>query len=301
MDTIKNCLERSKFFREIHTLPLSDEFNYKGWIENFSQEEQIIAAKLVDFFLYYPKSMVCQMLRSAVGRAGYIFSSLFDDWQHENFRNMCYYSFIPGETNSSADSGYLFSRKIRDELGVPEKQLINFSDLFGLLESSSQPLPIILVDDFVGSGLQCENAWNTIEGGRKSQSISDIVKNNNHKIIYAPLIINSKGRKHIEQHCKGLILSPTHILGDEYNIFDKNCYCWDDDESIFSKGVDLILRKSKELEIPFTEGQRVIDAKGFAEQGLALSFEHGAPDAIPAIFYWKENNWTPLINKNYCI
>jgi len=33
-------------------------------------------------------------------------------------------------------------------------------------------------------------------------------------------------------------------------------------------------------------------------QGLAISFDHGAPDAIPPIFYWKEN-WTPLIKKEY--
>ncbi len=69
--------------------------------------------------------------------------------------------------------------------------------------------------------------------------------------------------------------------------------------NLFNDGVELILRKSKELNIPSTCGLDVNDEKGFKEQGLALAFEHGAPDAIPAFFYWKYENWTPLIKKTY--
>lgn len=41
------------------------------------------------------------------------------------------------------------------------------------------------------------------------------------------------------------------------------------------------------------------DEKGFNKQGLAIAFEHGTPDAIPALFYWETEDWTPLINKVY--
>ena len=96
-----------------------------------------------------------------------------------------------------------------------------------------------------------------------------------------------------------MIITPTHIIGPEYNLFKKECFCWKNDEQLYLQGTELILRKSKELGIPFKNGNDTQDVRGFDEQGLALAFEHGAPDAIPSFFYWCHDNWTPLIKKSY--
>ena len=53
------------------------------------------------------------------------------------------------------------------------------------------------------------------------------------------------------------------------------------------------------LNIPFTNGGQVNDVKGYREQGLALAFEHGIPDACPPIFYWETGDWKPLMNRVY--
>lgn len=63
--------------------------------------------------------------------------------------------------------------------------------------------------------------------------------------------------------------------------------------------MNLIFEKSKMLNIPFTNGGQVNDVKGYREQGLALAFEHGIPDACPPIFYWETGDWKPLMNRVY--
>lgn len=59
----------------------------------------------------------------------------------------------------------------------------------------------------------------------------------------------------------------------------------------------MILRKSAALGIK--NDNKVVSAKGFGGQGLAVAFEHGIPDAVPAFFYWESDNWVPLIKKSY--
>lgn len=300
MDIFDETIEHYDYFRDVQACPLSDKFNYKGWLSNFKDKYQKeLASLMVDFFNYYPENMVNQMLRTSVGRAGYELAKYFPGWKHEDFKTRCYYSFIPGEDPNTSDSGYLFTRKLKNALNIPEERFIDYRDLHSLLESVKAPLPIVFVDDFVGSGFQCYTAWCKNEGGSFNLTLEQISVKYNHKFIYSPLIINHKGYSLLNKYCTGLILSPAHIIDEEYNLFNQNCICWKGEQKYFEDGVELILKKSDELGIPSTDGKSVNDEKGFNKQGLAIAFEHGAPDAIPAIFYWETENWTPLINKVY--
>lgn len=288
-------VERSRFFQTIHAWPLDEDLNYQGWLKNFEDgEERQIACTILDFFVHYSKKMVDRMLKSSVSKAGYIFSKTFSDWQHSDFIDRCFYSFIPGEDQHPTDSGNLFTRKLRDELGIPESQIVTYKDIITLPKMS----PIIFVDDFVGSGAQVYKAWN-INLLPGDITLERYCEKEKHCPVYAPLVVNYKGHKVIRDHCQGLYLCATHILGPEYNLFNLDCICWKNDPVFYQKGVNLILNKSRALGIPSTDGEDTRDEKGFGMQGLAISFEHGAPDAIPAFFYWSADNWTPLIRKNY--
>ncbi|MES2276779.1 MAG: hypothetical protein V4592_12205 [Bacteroidota bacterium] len=291
--------ERAKFFQTVQAWPLSDDLNYDGWLKNFKEgEERKIACTILDFFTHYSAKMVEQMLRTSVSNSGYVFIKQFPDWQHSDFKNRCIYSFIPGETLNPTDSGHIFTRILRDVMDVPEDRIVNYIYLPQKLESLNKPTPIIFVDDFVGSGAQIRKAWIDNKFSYNNKTLSQICNDGNHCAVYAPLIVNNDGHIVISSQCTGLHLCATHILGPEYNLFNKNCICWKNDTDLFAKGIELILRKSNEIGIPSTGGKNVNDEKGFGEQGLAISFHHGAPDAIPPIFYWKEN-WTPLIKKQY--
>lgn len=293
-------IERSRYFRDVHALPLTDEFDYLGWLKNFNTDKDIeLACRILDLFSYYPKKMVDQMLITSVGRAGYELSKYFHDWKHSDFKTRCFYSFIPGENPNLSDSGNLFIRKLRDVLDIPESRFIDYREIHQLLERSSIPLPVIFVDDFVGSGAQCYKAWCQNRGGSNKLTLQEISIRFKHKFVYTPLIVNYIGYNRISNYCQGLKISSAHIIGEEYNLFNPNCICWEKDAKLYNSGTELILRKSKELNIPSTNGRKVNDEKGFGMQGLALAFEHGAPDAIPAFFYWSSDNWTPLIKKVY--
>lgn len=302
-ETTSDNIDRYKYFRDVHLWPLVDEFNFLGWLDNFKDnpEDYKIACRILDFFNYYPKNMVDQLLIASVGRAGYELSKRFLDWEHIHFKERCIYSFIPGEKQNTSDSGYLFTRKLRESLGINQNQFVDYKDLHNKLEQEKTPTPVIFVDDFIGSGSQCYKAWRQNKGGIHNRTLEEIHKEYGHIFIYTPLIVNEKGYKLIKNYCSGLIISPTHVLGEEYNLFNPKCICWKNDEGLdlYTSGVEMILRKSRELGIPFTNGRCVYDVRGFGEQGLALAFEHGAPDAIPAFFYWCSDNWTPLIKKTY--
>jgi hypothetical protein len=184
-------------------------------------------------------------------------------------------------------------------MNVPEDRIVNYQLLPNYLEQTTTPTPVIFVDDFVGSGAQVYKAWSVNSMfSSNSKTLADICNSKGHCIVYAPLIVNGAGNSVINTHCPGLHLCATHILGPEYNLFNQECICWKGDIKLFNSGTELILNKSNGLGIPSTGGSHVNDERGYQNQGLAISFNHGAPDAILPLFYWKEN-WTPLIQKQY--
>jgi hypothetical protein len=298
---IDDVIEKSNFFRNIQVWPLNDVLNYKGWLDNFSDiEEKKIASCILDFFMFYPKIMINQMLKNTVGSCGNFLTSCFPDWEHDDFKRKCIYSCIPGETINPTDSGYSYLRKLKNVLDIPEKHIIDYKDLFFLLDDLPNDMPIIFVDDFLGSGAQCHKAWNKNSGGPNNKTLSEIAIITGRKFLYAPLVANYIGYNAINKYCHGLSVKTCHVLNKEYNLFDPSCICWNNNNELYLKGTELVYSKSKDLGIPFTGGEEPIDAKGFSEQGLALAFDDDSvPDAIPAIFYWCTDNWTPLIKKGY--
>ena len=120
-----------------------------------------------------------------------------------------------------------------------------------------------------------------------------------HRIFYAPLVMNEQGYRQIKTNCSGLNLETIHVLGDEYNLFSPKCLCWKNDPDLYTRGTEMILRKSREVGIPEDSLRNPLYLKGLQAQGLAIAFGHGIPDACPPFFYWDQNGWTPLIIKQY--
>lgn len=290
-------IERYKYFRDTQLWPLADTLNYKQWLENFTNDEELdIAQRILDFFIYIPDSMINQMLAIVIGKCGYYFKRQIGKWTDDDFKNNCWYSFVPGEEMKPTDSGYVFNRKLRDKLGIPEERIIGFNELQEILVKSFNQ-NVILVDDFVGSGHQTYVAW--CRRLYKGWTLRQLAFAKKHTVVYAPLIVNYKGYNSIISGCHGLGLTFIHLLNEQYSLFKQNSLCWGGDVKLYNKAMNLIFEKSKMLNIPFTNGRQVNDVKGYREQGLALAFEHGIPDACPPIFYWETGDWKPLMNRVY--
>lgn len=287
-----------KYYRDTHLWPLADDFNFEEWLNNFAEgEERDIAIRILDFFMFFPESLVNQMLATVIGKCGYFFKRKRGSWSNERFKTDCWYSFVPGEELKPTDSGYLFQRKLRDNLHIPEERIISYEQLHQKLATTIDQ-NVILVDDFVGSGHQTAVAWK-VHSFYGDKTLEDWTITNNHCVTYAPLVVNYMGKKEIEDNCKNLDLTFIHALSREFNIFSPDCPCWNGDRALHRKAMHLLEEKSMALGIPFTGGSDTIDIMGYKQQGLALAFYHCMPDACPPIFYWETANWKPLMNKVY--
>lgn len=301
-DEIKEITERMKTFREMLLLPKPNGLDFESWLDNFQeQDEKELAARILNHFIYFSDDLIDQMLRTAVGRCGYYFMQNVPGWNHNSFKSECWYSFIQGENPEDAtDSGYIFTRKLREVLNIPDKRIIKFDALFKKLEENTiTPQNVILVDDFVGSGAQTDDAWNRHKLGLKNITLSELQNRYNHRIIYAPLVVNDMGLLRIERRCPNLHLEYIYHLGLEYNLFNLNSIFWAGDSSLYDRFLSMMSKIAKEQKIPITGGNSVNDVMGFAKQGLALAFHHGIPDACPAFFYWNTENWKPLKKRPY--
>lgn len=288
-----------QYYQDVQLWPLTSEFNYKRWLENFEEgEDRQIAKHILDFFVYIPELHLDQMLKTVVGKCGYYFQKHDQNWSHESFINGCLYSFIPGDDKGFVHSGTFFTSKLRDKLDIPNENIVDPYTMVQRLVGAQKPLNVILVDDFVGTGAQCCEAWNELWKGQFG-SISEIVDEKQHRVVYAPLVVNEMGKQAIEKYCKGLNLVYLHLLGPEYSLFNVDGLCWKGNHDLYDKWMDLHKRIVKKEGIPETDGASVVDAKGFCEQGLALAFKNGIPDACPAFFYWNSDTWKPLIKKHY--
>ncbi len=295
-------IEKLKAFREMQLFPKPMGLDFENWMENFQNpEDREVAAHVLQHFMYFSDELIDQMLRTVIGRCGYYFTQYDSNWTHSSFKNDCWYSFVQGENSDHVtDSGYIFTRKLREVLNIPDDRIIKFDALFKKLEDLNDiPQNVILVDDFVGTGAQADTAWNDHRFGTWSLTLSEHQIRYGHRIIYAPLIVNSLGFSRIKDYCPNLHLEYIHYLGIEYNLFNVDGICWSGNKDLFNRFLSMMERVANEQKIPITGGDDVNDVCGFGQQGLALAFSHGIPDACPAFFYWNTASWKPLKKRVY--
>ena len=299
---IEQTKERLKFFREVHLWPIAKDLDFENWLDNFeTEEDRKLAAQILRFFVYIPEDVVNQLVQTVVGRCGYFFAENDPTWNHNSFKDSCWYSFVQGEDkNDVTDSGYIFTRKLRDELDIPIERILKYEELFIKLEQNDvTPQNVILVDDFVGTGAQTDSAWNVHKFGNRKLTLSDHVKLSHHRIVYAPLVVNEIGLSRITRTCQDLHLEYIYRLTEDYSLLNENGLCWNGDLDKFNKFINLLHRVATKEGIPQKKGFHVNDMLGFGRQGLALAFNHGIPDACPAFFYWDTPTWRPLKKRPY--
>ena len=291
----KEVLEKCEYFQDTQFWPLVVASDVKQWLGNFHDEaEKEIAAHIVDFYIYLSEPMISHMLATVLGKCGSYFRILNSAWSDLDFINQCWYSYIPGEDRSDICSGSEFLRKLQTLFGIPNERLLIYSDFVKRMKENHCEY-FILVDDFIGSGHQVEEAWCKYPIGNP---LKDICKSQYHKVVYAPLIVNEVGYNQVLSTCDGLHVEYIHKLPSEYSLFHQQCPCWHGNSELYAQGIDLIDRKSAALGIPKTNGMQTDDMKGYKEQGLAISFQHGMPDACLPIFTKETLDWKPLFKRS---
>ena len=285
----KWVIEKAEFMVTVRVWPLRNELDPHRWLSNFKEQERKVAVHLLDQFMYFGEELLDAAFLSGFQR---ISMSMLDPqdpvglgllW--EEFLSSVIVTHVQGEEDNIADSGRVFGRKARQVLGLDEDQLLEPQEAAQVAKDSGRPL--VLVDDFVGTGQQMITMWDTLG--------LDAVANSGVPIFYAPALATTYGQHAIHECCEGLNLSPGQLIPDEYSATAKNSILWPAGRT--EECLDTVKRASLRAGIPDTDGQSVDDWQGFHKLGLALAMHRSVPDATLPLFRWEGNGWNPLIKK----
>ena len=244
---------------------------------------------ILDQFMYFGEELL-----DAVFLAGFqrISMSLLDPQhpldlteQWKEFLSAVLVTPVQGEEDNIADSGRVFGRKARQVLGLSEDNLLEPREAAQMAKSSGRPL--VLVDDFVGTGQQMITMWDTLS--------LEALARSGVPMFYTPALATSYGRQAILKECNGLHLSEGQLIPPEYSATAKDSILWPTGRA--EEFLDIVRRASMRAGIPDTGGVSVDDWQGFHKLGLALAMHGSVPDATLALFRWEENGWNPLIRK----
>lgn len=284
---------------DLHAWP-AGRVDFNGWLQNFNQSERVYAAHMLSHFMFFSNSVVDALFLSAFQSLSNIVNQGWRDrlkanFSWNNFLNRSYITFVQGETPNPTDSGYLFARKARQVLGMPEEQILSPDDVLKAVIDGFDG-PIIFVDDFVGSGEQFVRTWKRKRyvPGHGFIAFRDLELKSGQMIAYCNAILTEKGRARITRCCPTVLLTSGNIITDAYNWTSENSILWPKNER--AKGISFLRDVSQKIGLIDDRGGKK-DWRGFDKLGLGIAFEHSTPDATLPLFHWTDG-WCPLVRRS---
>jgi hypothetical protein len=289
-------LSKCEYFVDVQLWPIETRLNPQAWLQNFTSQEMDHAVHLLSAFTYFSGHLVAELFKAAFqGLSRYYIkptnSYVQNEEAWEQFRRNLLVTHVTGENPSVTDSGILFSRLARQELGIDEARIV--SPEVALAEIlANGPRPIVFVDDFVGSGQQFLTTWNREIrlGSGQTTSFERVSRIRGTSFFYCPIVCSSLGRETVENACRAVRLVPAHFLTDRYSALSSDSLVWP--ERLRPTAGEFLHIASQRAGIP--EGQW----QGFSNLALTIAFEHSIPDATLPLFYATGNGWRPLMRRS---
>lgn len=291
-------LERCRYFAAVNLWPTVGEgCDPEGWLGNFDDQEERHALYLLNAYLYFSDRIVDRVFVEAFLGLSNLLANPCDG--PEPFRRL-WREFVSralivpvrGERPNPSDSGTLFVRRARRLLAIEEHRLLEPAAATAQIESATE-LPVVFVDDFVGSGNQFITTWEDRRDGAHSSraSFRDLAAGGAGRYYYCPVVATTSGVEAIARACPEVVVHPGHLLPGRYNALAADSLIWPPD--LQPTAEEFVRLSSERAGIPTDPGSTRY-WKGFRGLGLALGFEHGTPDATLPLFDWNLNGWTPL-------
>lgn len=264
----------------------------RAWIENFDEADRLLAAQLLERFVFYNQQLTDALLTTS-------FYSIADGLKKgptapsrdQLLQALPEAIFTPvsGEKPNPTDSGYFLCRRSRQVLGIPEAKVVNNTTA---LEAAKNGKSIIFIDDFIGSGDQFLSTWRDPSSGNSFESIQ---KTNGFNAIYVSLVGTDSGIDTIGEKAPSVAVCVAHKIderGTFWGLESKN-------PALYQNLNSLLIKYSTKLrphEPYMNKGDYLI--YGYKRRGLFFSFEHSVPDATLPIFWCRGiDNWEPLIER----
>ncbi len=156
-------VDKCEYFASVGIWPLKSILDPESWLRNFQQDELKYALYLLNSFMYFSGTLVDEIFAASVRTLSRSlmtkddnFESLRTKWQ--SFINGVIVTYITGEQPNPTDSGFQFARKART-MGIAQDRIKTPEEVSFALRNGTNA-PIIIVDDFIGSGHQFFTTWN---------------------------------------------------------------------------------------------------------------------------------------------
>ncbi len=287
---IREALEKCEVLKKAGLWPNESRMRPRAWLDNFDDEDQSTAAYLLSKFTFYNNDLTERLLKASYQSIGDGLPKKPSNSGGNLIDALESAILVPvsGEKPNPTDSGYLFCRKARQILRIPEERIKNLDES---VEHAAKGDTVILLDDFIGSGDQFLKSWERIYNGH---SLKSLIEKNYFEAIYITLVSTDYGLNEIKINAPKVSVCCPHILYKEStvsHILDKN-------DSTSKKVKDLLEKYSPRLtpkdhymcHPPYLK-------YGYKMRGLMLGFDHSIPDATLPIFWSPGNNWEPLIER----
>jgi len=288
-------LEKCDYFTRVQLWPLRKDLNPRLWLANFADTEQRHARYLLNAFLYLSTPLVEQIVVDSFEALSRVIVEPSTDvdaataaWHAfvDNLRVV----IVRGETARPTDSGYLFSRIVRDRLDISDSRIFDVPEALRELRDGLDA-PFVFVDDFVGSGNQFIDTWvRQWDLSDGSYSFADVPAGQS-TFYYCPTVATTEGLAATRDNCPRVHVEAGHELGPRSSVFHAESLVWP--AELRPSARDVIQMASARAGIPDTGGGEN-DWRGFHELGLTLAFSHGVPDATLPLYWWESETWHPL-------
>jgi len=291
-------LAKAELFTDFQLWPTTHIMDPRGWLRNFTEAEFPYALVLLDSFLFYSEPLVDALYRSAVhalsievAESATTLGQAKAMWR--SFLGHLRVTYVEGEEPNPTDSGLVFARKARQVLAVQEDQIVRPVDALAAVRSDPT-LPLLFVDDFVGSGNQMHDTWHRryASTGSGEASFAQLAASGSGTFYYVPIIAAAKGMEHLRDSCGDLRVRPAHVLDDAYSLTHDKCGLWP--EPLKPTARDLLYSVSQRAGITthYKYGWQ-----GFHDLALPVGFWHSVPDATLPLFFWDKAPWVPLLRR----
>ena len=262
----------------------------RAWLHNFAAPENLVAAVLLDQFVYYSDHLTDHVLCAAMSRLVQTFggrdASIAEaqaDFDH--FLSRAAFTPIEGEVPNPTDSGPLICRKIRSLFRIPETHIISPS---AAVDHALAGGSIILVDDFIGSGEQVTKHWRRqYDTAARRVSLADAFSRRPFPAFYVCLAATSGGLRRLALAATPLHVCAAHELGPSYdirNLSNRNIISWF--PHIKAEIPAFLSTWAPKLALRPYMRQDDFAEYGFHSFGLTIGFEHSpCPDATLPLFW----------------
>lgn len=296
---IESVLAKCEALKKAGIWPLEPQIRPDAWLSNFKDpQERLLAAILLDNFVFYSERASARLLASAYDRLedDVILGRIPVTGTPSSFLRMVVFTPVEGETPRPTDSGNMICKKLRDIAELDDER---FLDPAVALDQVIAGMPVVFVDDFIGSGSQLTETWCRAYRNSSPASFKAAYNLKPFTAICLAMVATQTALENITREAPGVQVITTHILDDGYSVSKLAAPSLTPPFTDFQGSLRALLAKHvPNLDLPpYLIGDHALF--GFHELGLLFAIQGGIPDStVPLLWASGHGSWIRLMRKN---